>query len=97
MSFKQEAREELANRLRFGDTVSGLTLRDLIISDLAGDNHASAELEVAGLLVSDEPDRSFYVGRYLDGLINKWLDKKEDLIAELAAEMAEDYSQSVAA
>lgn len=94
MTFRAEARAELVDRLMVGKKVNRLTLRDLIEADLAGERCRDAEREVSGLLVMDEPDRSLYVGRYLDRLINEWLDKNEDEIEELAAEFRQDYMES---
>lgn len=94
MSFKKEAREQLAEDLQFGKKVNGLTLRDLILCDLSGERCGGAALDVAAILVADEPDRSLYCSRYLDRLISEYLDKKEDEINELAAVMAADYMES---
>lgn len=93
-TFMEQARDSLAEDLRYGKSVDGLTLRHLIESDLAGPRCGFAALEVSGLLVAEEPDRSLYIGRYLDGLIAAYLDSKEVTVAELAAAMREDYMES---
>lgn len=94
MTFRAEAREELADRLRAGKTVNRLNLRGLIESDLAGEQCSFAAIEVSGIIAAEEPDRSLLCNRYVERLISQWLDKQEDEINELAAEMEQDYSES---
>lgn len=94
MTFRAEARDALADDLRFGKKVGGLTLRHLIESDLAGPQCGSASLEVSGIIFADEPDRSLLCTRYTERLIKEWLDKREDEITDLAAEMRQDYEES---
>lgn len=92
-TFKEQARDSLAEDLRFGKKVDRCTLKDLIECEL-DQRFEFAAPEVSGLLVAEEPDRSLYITRFHDRLINEYLDTKEDLINELAADMARDYSES---
>jgi len=93
MTFRQEARWHLEQDLIFGKKVGNCTLGDLIECEL-DQRFQSAAREVSGLLTTEEPDRSLFISRFHDRLIKEYLDGKEDLIAELAVEMAEDYATS---
>lgn len=99
MSFRQQAREELAYRLSAGKRVGRCTLVDLILSDLAGERYKDAEIEVASILTvgfetNDSLEMAYQRNHYCERLIAQWIEKCEDEVEELAVEIAEEYAQS---
>lgn len=96
-TFTEQARDILAERLRDGKKVNGLTLGDLIDADLSGPRCRFATNEVVEILLADYPDSALYRSRYLDTRIAEWVGKQEDLVREVASEIAEEYAQDQAA
>lgn len=81
MSVRAEARQNLIERLHFGDTVGGCTLRDLIDGDLNSITRAGfATIEITNLLLADSGERAALADTYVSGVIERYLTAKDDLI-----------------
>lgn len=84
----KSARAALEDKLKNDETVGGLRLADLIECHLAGPQCDLAMVEVRVILLTEEPDRSLYITRYLDRLIKEHLDQHEELVQEEAEQAA---------
>lgn len=87
-TFLEIAREQLVERLHDGKTVHLLTLQDLIDADLSGSRSGFAIIEVCTLLMSDSGEVAAKRDRYLEGVIERFLESKPELVRELAEELA---------
>lgn len=88
--FGERAREHLTYRLQDGKTVGRRTLRDLIDADLSGPRAGLAAIEITNLLLADSGERAAMADRYVEGVIERYLETNEDLVQETAEEMAAD-------
>lgn len=91
-ALKAQAVEALTERLRAGNTVGSLSLRDLIDSDLNGPRAGFAAIEVTNLLLADSGERAALADAYKDGVIERFLlsPRGLELIEEEAAEIEAD-------
>lgn len=80
---ESEARELLAEKLRSGESVGGLTFFDLLDSELGSmERYSIAIQKVHEILRSEYPDASLFIERFNNGLIERWLDQKQEIVDE---------------
>jgi hypothetical protein len=83
----EAARQHLTERLHEGKTVHCLNLRDLIDSDLHGPRSEPATAEVMNVLLAESGERPAIADKYVAGVIERFLETREDLVQECAEEM----------
>lgn len=90
--FYQQAKDELADRLRDGKSVGGCELIDLLDSELDGERYKIALQEVVGLLLDTGMETAAKADQVRDGIIERYLEspKGQELIEEQAAQIAFD-------
>ena len=89
-AFTQEAKDSLTEKLKDGKQVGHCTLRDLIYSDL-DQRFEFCAIEIANCLM--DPTK---IEAYKEGLIDRYLDSKPELVEEEAAnerELEEDFRE----
>lgn len=86
-ALRQQAVENLTERLHAGKTVRSLTLRDLIDADLSGPRAEFAALEVKNLLLADHGERGAKADAYVAGVIERYITTNPDLVEEEACEI----------
>jgi hypothetical protein len=84
----EAARLYLTERLHEGKTVSGCTLRDLIDDDLNGHRAGFATIEITNLMLADSDEVAALRDTYVEGVIERFLESREHVVAETAAELA---------
>lgn len=88
------ARQALIEKLHDGESVGGLTLRELIDSDLNGLPRAEqATKEITALLLADSGERAALADTYVEGVIKRHLDAHPELIQAMAHELARDLAE----
>lgn len=88
MTFIEQAIDHLTQRLEEGRKVDGLTLGDLIESDLAGPRALEAEREVATIFTAPAGERAALIDQHNAKLIAAYLNNRSDFVRETAAELA---------
>ena len=81
----KEARQNIAERLKAGETVSKVTLRDILECEFNTEVRfpiALADLEA--LLIADSKERAALCDRFLDGAIERFLNARDDLVQDEA-------------
>jgi hypothetical protein len=94
-TFAEQAREALTEKLKQGKKAGHCDLHGLIESDLDQNYRAALETLWSIILGSDHPDyrRDDQAEKYMESLINNYLDKYPDLVLDEAAELRRDYEE----
>lgn len=104
-TFREQARDHLSERLLEGKSVGGLFFDALVESEL-NDSPRAVTQEIAGHLLGVAADagdeharveRQVAIRKFVQRLIDAYLDRNEELVRETAAEFAEEYAQEQAA
>lgn len=87
----KRAREELAEKLREGKKVAGLSMRDLIDCELNSERYQPFLSQITSLLLKANPDysRDEVANSIMDSLIARHLDAHPEAVEEEAAENVE--------
>ncbi len=90
----ERAREDLTERLHANGTAGGLTLRDLLDSDMNGPRGGFAVIELTNLLLADSGERAAMADTYVSGVIERFLSVGigEEAVTEQAEAILADRS-----